>query len=191
MSRGRVVATAALFAVLTVGTVLGPSGAAGNTTSVAGVVDLSVEVVANPALAGSVIEYEGRILNRGTQVAERAQATFAIPAAAVAVDLASQSCTVTGSTRLEPDQTAKVQPWLVNCDLGALLPGTEKHVAFSVTLGEHGTWTSVVTVSSEVPDLRPFDNRVETPLHVLPRQPGFTPAFQRPSGCNPLDQASV
>jgi hypothetical protein len=180
-----------LFAVVTVATVLGPSGAAGNTTSVAGVVDLSVEVVANPAMAGSVVEYESRIHNRGTQVAERANATFVIPAAAVAVDLESQSCTVTGSTRLEPNQAAKDQPWQVNCDLGTLLPGAEKRVAFSVTLGEHGTWTSVVTVSSDVPDLRPFDNRVETPLHVLPRQPGFTPAFQRPGGCNPLGRATA
>jgi hypothetical protein len=172
-------------------TVLGPSSAAGNIPSVAGVVDLSVEVVVNPAMAGSVIEYESRIHNRGTQVAELAKATFVIPAAAVEVHLESHSCTVTGSTRLEPNETYEDQPWVVNCDLGTLLPGTEKRVAFSVTLGEHGTWTSVVTVSSDVPDLRPFDNRVEAPLHVLPRQPGFTPAFQRPGGYNPLGRATA
>ena len=172
--------------------VLGPSAAAGNATRSVGVVDLSIEVVANPAVAGSVIQFESRVHNRGTRVAEQVEATYEIPVAAVAVGLDAQSCSVVGSTRIESDEGFAVdQPWLVSCELGTVPPGSEKRIAFSVTVGPHGTWTGAATISSDAPDARPFDNRIEVPLYVLPDGPVFTPAFQQPGGSNPTSRANT
>lgn len=187
----RVMTTTGMGLVLVVGMILGPSVAADNTTPPAGFVDLVVEVAARPAMAGSVIQYESLIRNRGTQVAEQVEGTFVIPAASVAVDLASQSCILVGSMRLDQDGSAFDQPWTVTCDLGTLAPGEEKRVQFSVALGVSGTRVSVVAVSSNGPDGRPFDNRVEAPLYVLPDTPGFIPAFQQPGQPNPMGRATV
>ncbi len=183
--------TAVLGIVLVVGMVLGPSGAAGNTTPLAGVVDLLVDVETTPVVAGAVFHYETAIRNRGTNVAEHVEAVFEIPAVGIDVDFGSQSCTVVGSTRVEPDGSAHEQPWTVTCDLGTLAPGTEKRVTFSGTAGSHGTWISVVSVSSDLTDARPNDNRAETPLYVLPDGPSFSPAFQQPSRSNPIGRATV
>ena len=188
-SRGMM--TAGLGIVLVVGMVLGPSGAAGDTTPVVGMVDLLVEVEALPARAGSVFQYESAIRNRGTLVAEHVEAVFEIPAAGIAVDFGSQSCTAVGSTRIEPDGPALEQPWTVTCDLGALAPGSEKRVTFSVTAGSHGTWISAVSVSSQLGDARPHNNRLETPLYVLPDAPAFSPSFQQPGRSNPTGRATV
>ncbi len=187
----RVMTKAGVGLVLMVGTVLGPSAAAGNTTPSAGLVDLVVEVDAKPAMAGSVIQYESLIRNRGTHVAEQVEGTFEIPAASVTVDLESQTCNVVGSMRLDQEGSFHEQPWTVTCDLGTLQPGAEKRVLFSVGVGLPGTTVSVVTVSSNLPDGRPFDNRVEASLYVLPDAPGFTPAFQQPARSNPMDRASA
>src|SRR3972149_10505711 len=78
----RAMTTAGAGLVLVVSLVRGPPGAAGNTTPLPGVVDLSVEVTAqpNPVAAGSVVEYESLIRNGGNLVAERAEGVFEIPA---------------------------------------------------------------------------------------------------------------
>lgn len=191
MVRARALKTTGLGMVLVIGMVLGPSAAAGNTTRSVGAVDLSIEVLANPAVTGSVIQYESRIHNRGTRVAEHVTGTYEIPAAAVAVGLDSTSCSAAGSTRVEAGGSAMDQPWLVTCDLGAMLPGSEKRIGFSVTVGPHGTFTGAATVSSDTPDARPFDNRIEVPLYVLPDGPAFTPAFQQPGGSNPMSRANI
>jgi hypothetical protein len=171
--------------------VFSASGAAGDTNPARGRVDLFVEVTARPAMAGSVIEYESLIRNRGTLVAEHVAGTFEIPAVGVTVDFETQSCTAVGSMRLEQDGSGQEQPWTVSCDLGTLTPGSEARVVFSVTLGTPGTRMSTVTTSSNQPDARPFDNRVEVPLYVLPDVPGFTPAFQQPGQSNPLSRATA
>jgi hypothetical protein len=92
---------------------------------------------------------------------------------------------------LEHDGSAQDQPWTVTCNLGTMLPGAETPVTLSVTTGRHGTQVSVVTVSSDLPDARPSDNRVERPLFVLPEAPGFTPAFQQPGRSNPQGRTTV
>ncbi len=81
----RVAATTGLGLVMVLALIVGPSRAAGNTTPQPGVVDLSIHIAAqpNPALAGSIVEYESLILNRGTLVAEGVEAVFEIPAAGV------------------------------------------------------------------------------------------------------------
>ena len=185
--------TAGAGLVLVVALVLGPSGAAGNTTPLPGVVDLSVEVTAqpNPVAAGSVVEYESLIRNGGNLVAERVEGIFEIPAASVSAEARSRSCTAVGSMRLERDGSTQDQPWTVTCDVGTLPPGTETRVTVFVTTGAHGTHMSVVTVSSAQADARPSDNRVETPLFVLPDGPGFPPAFQQPGPPNPLGRTTA
>jgi len=189
----RTVTTAGVGLVLVVALVVGPSGAAGNTEALSGVVDLSVDMAVhpNPAAAGSVIQYESRIRNRGTLVAEAVQAVFEISAANVRVETGSGSCTTASSMRLERDGSTEDQPWTVTCDLGALAPGIEAGIALTVTTGTPGTQMSVVTVSSGGADSRPSDNRVETPVFVLPDTPGFTAAFQQPGRSNPFGRATT
>lgn len=186
----RALSKVGLGMVLVIGIVLGPSAAAGDTAQY-GEVDLSIEVAANPAVTGSVIQYESTVRNRGTRVAEKVIGTFEIPVAAVTVGIDSESCTVVGSTRLESGESAVDQPWLATCDFGSMLPGSEKRVAFSVTLGRHGTWTGTASVSGNLPDARPFDNRIDVLLFVLPGEPAFTPAFQQPGGSNPTSRANI
>src|SRR3990172_11949852 len=101
----RAMTTAGAGLVLVVALVLGPSGAAGNTTPLPGVVDLSVEVTAqrSAVAAGSVIEYESLIRNGGNLVAERVEGIFEVPAASVSAEARSRSCTAVGSMRLERD----------------------------------------------------------------------------------------
>ena len=189
--KARALKTTGLGIFLVIGMVLGPSAAAGNTPPSVGAVDLSIEVMADPAVAGSAIQFESRVHNRGTRVAEQVTATYEIPVAAVAVGLDSQSCSASGSARVEAGESPVEQPWVVTCDLGALPPGSDKRIAFSVTVGPHGTWTGAATVSSDSADIRPFDNRIEVPLYVLPDQPVFTPAFQQPGGLNPMSRANA
>ena len=189
----RAITTVGMGFLLVVGLVLGPSGAAGNTTTLAGAVDLTIAVVAVPnlATAGAVIRYESRIRNRGTLVAEGVEGVFEITADSVAANAGSQSCTAVGSRRLEQDGSTQDQPWTVTCDLGTLPPGAEIRVTLSVTTGRPGTQMSVVTVTSDLPDARPSDNRLESPLYVLPEAPGFTPAFQQPGRSNPLSRTAA
>ena len=189
----RALTTVAMGVLLVVALVVGPSGAAGNTTPSAGAVDLSVEVTAQPdaAMAGSVFQFTGLVRNRGTLVAEEVEGIFVIPAARIAAGAGSQSCTIVGSSRLDDDGSSQDQPWTVTCDLGTLSPGAEARVAFTVTTGPHGTQMSVATVASRLPDARPSDNRVETPIYVLPETPGFTPAFQQPARINPLGRTTA
>ena len=189
--KARALKTAGLGVVLVLGMVFGPSAAAGNTPPSVGAVDLSIEVVADPAVTGSVIQFESRVHNRGTRVAEHVTATYEIPVAAVAVGLDSQLCTASGSAQVEMGESPVDQPWVVTCDLGTVPPGSDKWIALSVTVGPHGTWTGAAKVSSDSADVRPFDNRIEVPLYVLPDQPAFTPAFQQPGGLNPLSRANA
>ena len=181
----RAMSAIGLGVVLVIGMIVGPSVAAGDTTPSQGAVDLSIEVVADIATAGSVVHYESLVRNRGTRVAEQVEGTFEIPAASVAVDMGSPACHAVGLVPLDRNGSDQDQLWTVTCSLGTLPPGAEKRVAFSVTAGPHGTRMSVATVSSALPDARPLDNRLETPLHVLPDGPGFTPAFQQPGRSNP------
>ena len=177
--------------VLAIGMVFAPSTAAGNTIRATGGVDLTVEVIAKPATAGSVIQYESVIRNRGTEVAELVLGTFEVPAVGVTMDFETESCNVVGSMRLEQDGTGQQQPWTVSCELGTLAPGAETRVAFSIILGSNGTGISVATASSNGSDVRPFNNRVEVPIYVLPDAPGFTPAFQQPGQSNPMSRSTA
>lgn len=189
--KARALKTTGLGIFLVIGMVLGPSAAAGNTPPSVGAVDLSIEVVVDPAVTGSVIQFESRVHNRGTRVAEQVTATYEIPVAAVSVGLDSQSCSASGSAVVEVGESSVDQPWVVTCDLGAVPPGSDRWIAFSVTVGPHGTWTGAANVSSDSADIRPFDNRIEISLFVLPDQPAFTPAFQQPGGLNPMSRATA
>lgn len=184
----RTVTITGLGLALVVGLVVGPSGAAGGTTPSPGAVDLSVEVVAGPNLvaSGSNITFEALIGNRGTLVAEEVKATFEIPVAGVTVE--SSNCAAVGSVRLERHESALSQPWTVICDLGTMNPEAELRVTLWATAGSPGTHSSVLTVSSRDDEARPYDNRAEISFLVLPSEPEFSHAFQRPGRSNPLSR---
>ncbi len=189
----RAVTNAALGLMLVVALVVVPSGAAGVTGQLNGSVDLSIEVSAhpNPAPVGSVVIYEGVVRNRGRVVAEEVEGVFEIPAEAVTADADSLACTAVGSKHLDAAGSTRAEPWTVTCNLGALPPGAEIQVAFSVRTGAPGTHMSTATVSYPAVDRRPSDNKAEIPLLVLPNTPGYTPAFQRPGPTNPLGRTTV
>ncbi len=189
----RTVTIAVLGMALTVGLIAGPSGASGDTMPPIGVVDLVVGFVSepNPAAAGSSVQLESIVSNVGTLVAERVVSTIEISAIRVAAEAGSGSCTAVGSTRLEIDGSAVDQPWTVTCDLGALPPGAETRVAFSVTTGPSGTHLAGVAVSSNQADARPSNNEAQIPIYVLPAAPGIIPAFQQPGRLNPYSRATV
>lgn len=182
-----------LTLALAVGLIAGPSGAAGNTIHLPGVVDLSVATTAQPnlAAAGATVQVESVISNEGTLVAEQVKGIFEVSGAGITVEAGSGLCTAAGSTRLDSDGSTRDEPWIVICDLGTLPPGTQTRVLLSVTAGAPGTHLAKVTVSGRAPDVRPSDNEVETPIHVLPAVPGALPAFQQPGRLNPSSRATA
>ncbi len=189
-ARAAVVASLAL--ALAVGLIAGPSGAAGNTVPLSGVVDLVVERAAqpNPTSPGSTVQLQSVISNDGTLVAEQVEFAFEVSGAGISVE-AGELCTAVGSTRLESDGSSDDQPWTVICDLGTLPPGTRTRISLSVATGAPGTHVAKATVSSKTPDGRPSDNEVEILIHVLPDTPGAIPAFQQPGRLNPSSRATV
>ena len=188
----RAAVVASLAVALAVGLIAGPSGAAGNTVPVPGVVDLAVDHLAqpNPTAPGSTVQVESVISNGGTLVAEQVEVVYEISGAGISVE-AGELCTAVGSTRLESDGSSRDEPWTVTCDLGTLPPGTRTRISLSVTTGASGTHVAKATVSSKAPDGRPSDNEVEILIHVLPATPGAIPAFQQPGRFNPSSRATV
>jgi len=188
----RAVVVTSLAVALAVGVIAGPSGAAGNTVPLLGVVDLAVDHLAqpNPTAPGATVQLESVISNEGTLVAEQVEGIFEISGAGISVE-AGGLCSAIGSARLESDGASGDELWTVTCDLGTLPPGTRTRVSLSVTAGAPGTHVAKVTVSSNAPDGRPSDNEVEILIHVLPVTPGAIPAFQQPGRFNPSSRATV
>lgn len=188
----RTVVLASLAVALAVGLIAGPSGAAGNTVPLPGVVDLVVDHPAqpNPTSPGATVQLESVISNEGTLVAEQVEVAFEIPGAGLSVD-AGELCTAVGSTRLESDGSSGDEPWTVTCDLGTLPPGTRTGISLLVTAGVPGTHVAKATVSSMTPEGRPSDNEVVILIRVLPATSGAVPAFQQPGRFNPSSRATV